>query len=111
GDELIVMQMRGASIDTGTTSTYGTVSNLNGAGLYEFVNVASIAGNVITITTGDCGGLKNAYSTAGKSQVIRVPQINNLTINSGASVTATAWNGTIGGVVALHVGGTTTING
>ncbi len=111
GDELMVIQMRGATIDSANLSTYGSVTALGNAGLYEFVNVAAINGNIITITSADCGGLKNSYAIAGKAQVVRVPQPQALVVNAGASITATPWNGTVGGVVAIHVGGTATLNG
>ena len=111
-DLLMVIQMRGASITSTDNAAYGTLGALGGAGNYELVTVASIAGNVITINGGDCGGLRFAYDvTNGRAQVVRVPQVRDLTINSGASVTPLAWDGTRGGVVALSVGGTVTING
>ncbi len=111
-DLLMVIQMRGASITSTDTSAYGTLGALGGAGNYELVTVVSIAGNAITINGGDCGGLKFAYDvTNGRAQVIRVPQVRDLTINSGASIAPLPWDGTRGGVVALSVGGTVTING
>jgi uncharacterized repeat protein (TIGR01451 family) len=109
GDLLMVYQAQGATIDTTNTASYGNVSSYNSAGRYEFVTVGSISGNTITLATA-CGNLKNTYAST-LAQVIRVPQFSNLTIDSGASVTAPAWNGSTGAIVAVHVQGTTTING
>jgi hypothetical protein len=111
GDLLLVYQPQGATLDTASNSVgYGTVSNYNGAGRYEFVYVQSVAGNVITIADSDSGGsicgggLRFTYAVPG-TMVIRVPQYSNLTVNAGASLVAPAWTGSSGGVVAIHVGG------
>ena len=98
GDLLLVVQMRGASINTTNTINYGNVTSLNNAGNYEYVGVQSVAGNVITL---GCG-TQNAYTASGNVQIVRVPQVDNLTIGVGGSVTAPAWDGTRGGVVAVH---------
>lgn len=111
-DVLMIIQMQGASIDTSNTSSYGTVTNLNGAGLYEIVYVSSVSGNVITINNRNCAlGLRNSYLVSGNTQVVRVPQFINLTVNPTASIVADEWNGTTGGVVALRVYGTLQIDG
>jgi uncharacterized repeat protein (TIGR01451 family) len=43
--------------------------------------------------------------------VIRVPQYASLTVNAGASISTLAWNGSVGGVVAIRVQNTLTVNG
>ncbi|HXF42558.1 MAG TPA: carboxypeptidase-like regulatory domain-containing protein [Pyrinomonadaceae bacterium] len=112
GDLLMIIQMQGATIDTTDTASYGTITNLNGAGNYEFVTIGSISGNTITINGEGCiTGLRRSYSTAGRTQVIRVPQFRNLTINSGASVVPSSWDGTRGGVVALQASQNLIVNG
>ncbi|MCW5970147.1 MAG: DUF11 domain-containing protein [Blastocatellales bacterium] len=108
GDLLLIIQMQGAQIDTSDTPAYGLVTALGNAGRYEFLTVGGVNGNVITIS---CGGLRFSYTASGKVQVLRVPQYTTLTINAGASVTAPAWNGSIGGVVAAQAMNTATING
>lgn len=110
GDLIMIVQMSGASVDTSNTTNYGTVSNLNNAGRHEFVTVNKVQGNTITINP-PCGGLRFNYTASGKVQVIRVPQYTNMTINSGASLTAPAWNGIIGGIVVVHVQNNAIING
>ena len=107
GDLLLVIQMQGATIDATDTTAYGTVSSLGNAGRYEFVGVEGVAGNVITLAC----ALKNSYTVAGKTQVLRVPQYGTLTINSGLSISAPAWNGTTGGVVAVHALTTVQLDG
>jgi len=107
GDLLLIVQMAGATIDTTDTATYGTITNLGSAGRYEFVGVEGKAGSVITLAC----GLKNGYSRTGKTQVIRVPQYTTLTIASGNSITAPAWDGVTGGVVAVHAETTLQLGG
>ncbi|MBI5545780.1 MAG: hypothetical protein HY901_17970, partial [Deltaproteobacteria bacterium] len=111
GDLLLIIQMQGATINSADTTSYGAVTANGSSGLYELIPVASVAGNIITLDTTCGGGLKNAYTVAGKTQVLRVPQYDNLTINNLGTITAPAWNGSKGGVVALHVKNTVTLNG
>ncbi len=55
-------------------------------------------------------GLKNNYDFTKRVQVIRIPRFENLTVNAGASIVPTLWNGTSGGVVALEVNTDLTMN-
>ncbi len=102
GDLLMIIQMQGATIDTTNTATYGAVTALSGAGVYELVTVTSVSGNVVTFNAA-CG-LKNAYSAAAHTQVIWVPQYQTLTVSGAGSITAPAWDGSVGGVVAIQAG-------
>jgi peptidase C25-like protein len=125
GDLLIVIQMQDASINSANTSRYGDNVNNgpgsgytapNGVGLYEFVKATTgvlFSGGTLTIQgAGGGGGLINAYTNANATgtqgarrfQVVRVPQYNNVTLSSG--LTANAWNGSTGGILALDVAGT-----
>jgi len=110
GDLVLIIQMAGATINEPTDpndASYGSVTALGSAGNYELAGVASVSGTTITL---GCH-LQKAYTVAGKSQVIRVPQYSTLTINSGASIIAPAWDGTKGGVVALQAATTLDLNG
>lgn len=114
GDVILLYQPRGATIVTTNTPTYGNISAYGTAGNYELRSVSAVAGNVISLEPSSnpvscITGLKNNYPIG--SQVLRVPQYSALTINAGASVTSTAWNGSQGGVVALLVQNALTING
>ncbi len=137
GSVILLYQANGATIDDSddTTSTYepayGNVTNGNNAGYYEFTTVGSVNGNTITINA-NCATLAHSYSTTTtqSAEVVRVPQYSSLTINVGASIVAPAWSatenttsgsptygsvntstGAYGGIVAIDVAGTTTING
>lgn len=116
GDLLMIIQMQGATIDGSDTPNFGAVSALNGAGNYELVTVASITPGgggrgTIGINTTNCSGLRHSYTTAGRTQVVRVPQLANLTVNAGASVAAAPWDGAVGGILALQVQNALTLTG
>jgi uncharacterized protein (TIGR03382 family) len=108
GDLLMVIQMQGATIDTTNTTAYGNVTAVGSAGNYELVDVTAVntGTNVVTLRT----GLRFAYTTAGRTQVVRVPQLTSLTVTAPGTIVANEWNGATGGVVALYVQGTATIN-
>lgn len=118
GDLIMIIQMQGATIlgapDSGVPTigfpndaTWGSVTNYNNCGRYEFAQVSSVP-NATTINI-DCG-LTYSYTATGKTQIIRIPRYNNLTITSPGVLTCQLWNGTSGGVVAVEVLANTTIN-
>ena len=104
GDRVLLIQMKGATINQTNTASFGQVTAIGSAGNFEFTNIASISGNTITFVSNLC----KPFSVAGKLQLIRVPVYNQATIN--AVVTATPWNGTIGGVVAIEATTSLTFN-
>lgn len=115
-DLVLVIQMQAAEINSSNTDSYGDgvsggvaagwLNNANFiAGYYEYVGVQSVSGTSITLKTPLIHSyIRSDYvSTIGQRryQVIRVPQYNNLTLT--ANITAPAWNGETGGVLALDV--------
>ncbi len=112
GDLVLVIQMQGATLDTtlpDTNAGWGSVTQLNSAGLYEFAEVKSVDSGTGAI--GLSCALAHSYAQAGTVQVVRVPQYDTLTISSGASIVAPPWDGTTGGVVAVHAKSTLTLTG
>lgn len=99
GDYALVIQMQGAVIDESNSQTFGDVNNLNGAGLFEKIEIASINGNTITTVS----GLLNDYETTGKVQLVTIPQYMDVTVTS--EITAAPWDGEKGGVIAMEVSG------
>ena len=94
GDLVMIYQAQGATVDATNTVNFGTVTDLGSAGRYEVVTVGSVSGNTITLDA-SCGGLDFSYATSGNTQVVRIPQFTTLTVNTGASVVASAWNGSL----------------
>ena len=131
GDLLLIIQMQDALINFTNTGAYGDASpgdpatgstNLQNTGLFEYVTatstVAAGTGTLTFLGTGSGGGLLNSYVaaayTAGTNgqqtyQVIRVPQYTSATLSS--SLVPLAWNGSVGGVLALDVASQLTLGG
>lgn len=104
GDRVVIMQMKGASINTTNTSSYGAVSNYQNAGNYEFADVTNVNGNTVVLRA----PLSRNYTPMNLVQLIRVPTYNNATVTTNLS--APGWDGTTGGVLALEVSGDLTLN-
>ncbi len=112
-----------APIDSAASGTAGTTSltatNASFAadqkiGIYEmqgsnadtvqYTTIASYtAGTITTVDTLDI-----SFSSA---QVRVLKQYTNVTINSGKTYTAKAWDGTVGGILGFYANGTLTITG
>ncbi len=76
-----------------------------GAGNYQKTSIASyVAG---TITTSD----PLLYTFVSGAQVIVSSQYSSITVDSAKTLTAKAWNGTVGGVIFLESNGATTVTG
>lgn len=124
GDLVIIMQMQDAAINSTNTAAYGDgaagdpgsgTTDVRNSGLYEYAVAASavpLSGGTLTLSC----GTRNAYTNAAAAgadgqrrfQVIRVPVFANATLVS--TLTALAWNGTVGGVLAFDVTGALTLN-
>jgi len=90
-DEILLMQIQNSSGGE--------------AGTYEFKHIGSISGNDITLTSPiDNNYYSGSFDTvdATASQIVRVPQYTTVTINSGCSITAPAWDGYTGGIVVFR---------
>jgi hypothetical protein len=100
GDEILIIQMQGSGAYT--------------PGTYEFKTIQSKAGNTLTLES----GLDNTYGSgtfdtanASATQVVRVPQYIDVTVNGGASITANTWDGYSGGIVVFRATGDVNVNG
>lgn len=105
GDTVLLIQMKGAIIDSSNTSNFGTITDYRSSGNYEYNYVKQKTGNVIQ--------LKNLVTRTydipnGKVQLIRVPYYNNLTTNN--TLTCLPWDGGKGGVLVFNVKDTLTMN-
>ena len=129
GDLVLIIQMQDAAINSTNGPQYGDgisgsgATTLNNSGVYEYATattgVSAAAGGTLGVSAaGPGGGLLYTYTSAPASssqgartfQVIRVPNYASATLSNTNSVTASAWNGSTGGVVALNVSGTLTLN-
>ena len=125
GDGVGTLGVHGNSVAYNPTTTYppaappnayagGNVSNSNfTAGNYEYVVATGpVAAGSVPILSGLANNyFEAAYGAQGQRtyQVVRVPQYSDV-ILTGA-VTASAWNGSTGGIVAFDVAGNLNWNG
>lgn len=97
-DTVLLIQMKGAFIDSANSASFGNIVDYRNAGNYEFNYVKSKAGNVIE--------LKNVVTRQynfldGKVQLVSVPYYQNL--NVSAELTCLPWDGSVGGVLTFNV--------
>lgn len=104
GDKVLLIQMKGASIDTTNTSNFGTITSFNEAGNYEMLVISAITSTTITFTN----PILRSYSISGLVQLVKVPVYNN--VNVIGLLTCTAWNGFVGGVLVFEATGNVTLN-
>lgn len=98
GDTILMIQMKGADIDSSNSQTFGTISNYNGAGNYEKNVIKSVSGNIISLLY---KVQRNYDIPQGKVQFVTIPSFKNYSINH--KLKAKPWNGVKGGVFALNV--------
>ncbi len=105
GDTVLLIQMKGAIIDSTNTAAFGTITNYKNAGNYEFNYVKSKTGNQIELLN----RLTRQYDLPdGKVQLIRVPYFQNPHITT--TLTCKTWDGSSGGVLVLNATDTVILN-
>ncbi|MGY6558609.1 MAG: T9SS type B sorting domain-containing protein [Nitritalea sp.] len=88
GDLIMLYQAQGAEIDTvEQIQQFGRVTQLNGAGNYEFVVVSEVQGNLVLLTC----GVEKTYVANANVQAIRVPRFRNLRVSAGAEIVSIPW--------------------
>lgn len=99
GDEVLLINLQG------TADAYQNTGN------WELLAVDHVDGTSVTFTSpkrrryGTSTRTDSGLGTDAGSQrvaLVRVPHFESLTIESGATLTAAAWSGSVGGVVALR---------
>jgi hypothetical protein len=105
-DKVMIVQMKGASINTSNSSSFGDTSSLNNAGNYEIATVCHTDGDSLFLVF----MLLNQYTVSGKVQVVKIPQY--VSANVTDTLKAAPWNNTTGrgGVIAIMVENDLTLN-
>ncbi len=105
GDTVLIIQMKGALIDSSNTPAFGTITDYRNCGNFEFNYIKSISGNTVELKN----NLTRQYDIPdGKVQLIRVPTYSNLI--TADPLTSMPWNGSTGGVLVFIVNDTLTLN-
>ena len=102
GDKVLIIQMKGAELETAQNASNGTVANFQQAGSYEYnfvksINFGSINGLQFENT------LVHPYTVNGSIQVIKVPEY--VDVEFQATLTGIPWDGNIGGIVVFEATG------
>ncbi|OJT25163.1 hypothetical protein BO221_12375 [Archangium sp. Cb G35] len=108
GDLVLVLQTTGLVPDpaSGDPAVIDLNSRYTEVGRWEFARLASVTEGSMTLTAPLV-----YYYAANVTQVIRVPEFKNFTINVARSITAAPWDGSSGGVIAFLAQNTFTNNG
>lgn len=100
GDLVLIIQMKGAAISTDRTEDFGTITDMNACGQYEFARIASVSGTVLELRH----TFFNSYDVNEGVQLVRVPQYDDVVVTT--PLRAPRWDGSTGGIIALDVSGT-----
>ena len=106
GDTVLLIQMKGAYIATAENSAFGDVLDYRDAGNYEINYVSNVIGrNTVVLTN----FLSRPFDfSRGYLQLVKIPYYKSAAVNS--TLTCTAWDGRVGGITALIVQDTLTLN-
>ncbi|MBI1344177.1 MAG: T9SS type B sorting domain-containing protein [Terrimonas sp.] len=98
GDTVLLIQMKGAIIDSTNTASFGNITDFRNAGNYEFNYIKAINGNYIELLNLIT---RQFYIPEGKVQMIRVPYYSDYTVDK--TLTCLPWDGAKGGVLVFNV--------
>jgi PKD repeat protein len=98
GQAVLVIQMQGAEINISNSPAFGDITNLGSAGRYERGYIRNIDGARILLEK----ALINEYNLAGAVQVVSMPAYEEAIVTG--TLTAQAWDGSTGGILAFSVG-------
>lgn len=103
---VMVVQMKGASINTANNSGYGDTTSLNGAGYYEIGVVCYIIGDSVFLFH----NLMNTYDIAGQVQLVQFGDYYSANVID--TVKAARWDSATGkgGVIAIFAEQDLTLN-
>jgi hypothetical protein len=104
GDLILIIQMKGASMDESNTASFGDIISYNDAGNYEFLKVCAITSS----TEIEVSNIQRTYSPSQLLQIVMVPVYDDATVTS--TLLASPWNGTTGGILAFQCKGNLTMN-
>jgi hypothetical protein len=106
----IIMQMQDSTVGTNTAnnSSFGNLSSIQSAGVYEIVNITAASASSITLSASVTHTFH--FNINSRVQVISYPTLGSGNYTLNTALTAPGWNGVTGGVVAFKVAGALTLN-
>lgn len=105
-DKVLVIQMKGATVNTTNSSSFGNISTTGSAGAYEFAHICAIHNDTVLFKE----NLINSYDASSYLQLVKVETFTNVTISD--TLKAQTWDASTGtgGVIAIEASGTVTLN-
>jgi len=98
GTRVLIIQMKGATIDQTNTASFGNVTTLSTAGNYEFNVVCGVSGNDVLMTY----SMIKSFTVSGMVQIVSIPSYTSVTVTD--TLKAAPWNSSTGtgGIVAIR---------
>lgn len=96
GDRVLIIQMKGADANLTNTASFGNISAYNEAGNYEFGTIGSVSATHIVLQN----EIERNYNTLANVQLVRVAVYDDADVDG--LLTASAWNGSTGGVLVIE---------
>lgn len=106
GNTVLLIQMKGAGINTANNSSFGDTTSLNAAGNYEVATICSVSNDSVYFFN----QLLNSYDPNYKVQLVKFGEYYSANVTD--TVKAQSWNSTTGkgGVLAIKVDADLTLN-
>jgi hypothetical protein len=104
GDEVLLIQMKGADISWAHDTTFGDITSYGSAGFHEVLSIAAmdVATNLITFVDPIGGN----YTTEGKVQLVKKFVAPGDFTVPAEGITCAPWDGEKGGVLFMEINGT-----
>ncbi|HHM20905.1 MAG TPA: PKD domain-containing protein, partial [Bacteroidetes bacterium] len=99
GDEVLIIQMQGATINESNSSHFGDIESLGRAGFFEKNEIAAVNGNEVLLKY----LLVNDFDPSGSVQLVSFPKYPAAVVTD--TLRAAPWDGHTGGIIALEVTG------
>jgi hypothetical protein len=105
-DKVMIIQMKGAAVNTANTSGFGDTTSLNNAGNYEIGTICTIRGDTAYLFF----NLVNQYTVSEKVQLVKFAEYYSANVID--TLKAASWNNVsgTGGVIAISVAQDLTLN-
>lgn len=106
GNTVLIIQMKGATINTANTSSFGDITSLNQVGNYELATICTVSNDSVYFFN----EVLNTYDVNSKVQLVKFGDYYSATVTD--TVKAQSWNSATGkgGVLAIKVEQTLTLN-
>lgn len=115
GEKVMLIQMQDNVIGSNITNanTFGTIAGIGSAGNYEFLTISThteVSGLPNTMTFTSAPTRTYTFTANSSVQIVSLRSLGTPNFSTTSAMSALAWNGDIGGVVAIEVLGTLTLN-